>query len=99
MTKTLELTLDLLARESITPEDKGCQDLLISRLEPLGFTIERMRFGDVDNFYARRGSDAPILVFAGHTDVVPTGPLRSGIRHHLNLPLKTVCSMLAVQLI
>lgn len=75
MTKTLELTLDLLARESITPEDKGCQDLLISRLEPLGFTIERMRFGDVDNFYARRGSDAPILVFAGHTDVVPTGPL------------------------
>lgn len=75
MTKTLELTLDLLARESITPEDKGCQDLLISRLKPLGFTIERMRFGDVDNFYARRGSDAPILVFAGHTDVVPTGPL------------------------
>ena len=75
MTKTLELTLDLLARESITPEDKGCQDLLISRLEPLGFTIERMRFGDVDNFYARRGSDAPILIFAGHTDVVPTGPL------------------------
>lgn len=75
MTKTLELTLDLLARESITPEDKGCQDLLISHLEPLGFTIERMRFGDVDNFYARRGSDAPILVFAGHTDVVPTGPL------------------------
>jgi succinyl-diaminopimelate desuccinylase len=75
MTKTLELTLDLLARESITPEDKGCQDLLISRLEPLGFKIERMRFGDVDNFYARRGSDAPILVFAGHTDVVPTGPL------------------------
>lgn len=75
MTKTLELTLDLLARESITPEDKGCQDLLISRLEPLGFKIERMRFADVDNFYARRGTDGPVLVFAGHTDVVPTGPL------------------------
>ena len=75
MTKTLELTLDLLARESITPEDKGCQDVLIARLEPLGFKVERMRFGDVDNFYARRGSDSPLLVFAGHTDVVPTGPL------------------------
>jgi succinyl-diaminopimelate desuccinylase len=75
MTKTLELTLDLLARESITPEDKGCQDLLISRLEPLGFKIERMRFGDVDNFYARKGTDGPMLMFAGHTDVVPTGPL------------------------
>ncbi|HSR01508.1 MAG TPA: succinyl-diaminopimelate desuccinylase, partial [Methylophilaceae bacterium] len=75
MTKTLELTLDLLARESITPEDKGCQDLLIARLEPLGFKVERMRFGDVDNFYARKGTDGPMLVFAGHTDVVPTGPI------------------------
>ncbi|MGJ8620270.1 MAG: succinyl-diaminopimelate desuccinylase [Methylophilaceae bacterium] len=75
MTKTLDLTLDLLARDSITPEDKGCQDLLIARLEPLGFKVERMRFGDVDNFYARRGSGSPLLVFAGHTDVVPTGPL------------------------
>ncbi len=75
MTKTLELTLDLLSRESITPDDKGCQDLLIARLEPLGFKVERMRFGDVDNFYARKGTDGPMLVFAGHTDVVPTGPL------------------------
>lgn len=75
MTKTLDLTLDLLARDSITPEDKGCQDLLIARLEPLGFKVERMRFGDVDNFYARRGSGSPLLVFAGHTDVVPTGPV------------------------
>ena len=73
--KTLELTLDLLARDSVTPEDKGCQDLMISRLEPLGFKIERMRFGDVDNFFARRGTEGPLLVFAGHTDVVPTGPL------------------------
>ncbi len=75
MTATLDLTIDLLKRDSITPEDKGCQNLMISRLEPLGFKIERMRFGDVDNFYARRGTESPLLVFAGHTDVVPTGPL------------------------
>ena len=67
--------MDLLARQSNTPEDAGCQSLMISRLEPLGFKIERMRFGNVDNFYARRGTASPLLVFAGHTDVVPTGPL------------------------
>ncbi len=72
---TLDLAIDLLARRSVTPEDAGCQDLLISRLEPLGFTIERMRFGNVDNLYARRGTAKPLVVFAGHTDVVPTGPL------------------------
>lgn len=75
MTKTLELAIDLLKRQSNTPLDAGCQDLMISRLEPLGFKIERMRFGDVDNLYARRGTTGPLLVFAGHTDVVPTGPL------------------------
>ncbi|MDD2833987.1 MAG: succinyl-diaminopimelate desuccinylase [Methylotenera sp.] len=75
MSKTLELAIDLLKRQSNTPLDAGCQDLMISRLEPLGFKIERMRFGDVDNFYARRGTNGPLLVFAGHTDVVPTGPL------------------------
>ncbi len=73
--KTLSLARDLLARRSGTPEDAGCQDLMIARLEPLGFKIEHMRFGDVDNFYARRGTSGPLLVFAGHTDVVPTGPL------------------------
>jgi succinyl-diaminopimelate desuccinylase len=73
--KTLSLAIDLLSRRSNTPEDAGCQELMISRLEPLGFKIERMRFGDVDNFYARRGTSGPLLVFAGHTDVVPTGPL------------------------
>jgi succinyl-diaminopimelate desuccinylase len=72
---TLDLAIDLLKRQSNTPEDAGCQELMISRLEPLGFNIERMRFGNVDNFYARRGTTAPLLVFAGHTDVVPTGPL------------------------
>ena len=75
MSATLDLAVDLLARRSVTPEDAGCQDLLISRLEPLGFTIERMRFGNVDNLYARRGTASPLVVFAGHTDVVPTGPL------------------------
>ena len=75
MSKTLELAKDLISRQSNTPLDAGCQDLMISRLEPLGFKIERMRFGDVDNFYARRGTTGPLLVFAGHTDVVPTGPV------------------------
>lgn len=75
MSKTLELAKDLISRLSNTPLDAGCQDLMISRLEPLGFKIERMRFGDVDNFYARRGTSGPLLVFAGHTDVVPTGPV------------------------
>ena len=73
--KTLSLAIDLLTRRSNTPEDAGCQELMISRLEPLGFKIERMRFGNVDNLYARRGTTGPLLVFAGHTDVVPTGPL------------------------
>lgn len=75
MSKTLELAKDLISRRSNTPEDAGCQEVMIKRLEPLGFKIERMRFGDVDNFYARRGNTGPLLVFAGHTDVVPTGPV------------------------
>lgn len=75
MSKTLELAKDLIARQSNTPDDAGCQEVMIKRLEPLGFKVERMRFGDVDNFYARRGNGGPLLVFAGHTDVVPTGPV------------------------
>lgn len=75
MTKTLELAKDLISRQSNTPLDAGCQELMIRRLEPLGFKIERMRFDDVDNFYARKGTSGPLLVFAGHTDVVPTGPV------------------------
>ena len=75
MSRTLELAKDLLARRSNTPDDAGCQEVMIGRLEPLGFKIERMRFGNVDNFYARRGTIGPLLVFAGHTDVVPTGPV------------------------
>lgn len=75
MNATLELAIDLLARRSVTPEDAGCQEVLISRLEKLGFAIERMRHGNVDNLWARRGTAKPLVVFAGHTDVVPTGPV------------------------
>ena len=71
---TVALTLELLKRPSLTPQDAGCQELMIARLERLGFTVHRLRFGAVDNFWARRGSAAPLVAFAGHTDVVPTGP-------------------------
>lgn len=75
MSKTLELAKALIARRSLTPDDAGCQEIMIERLSSLGFRIENMRFGNVDNFYARRGASGPLLVFAGHTDVVPTGPV------------------------
>jgi len=71
---TLELSKLLISKPSITPEDAGCQDILIKRLEAIGFTIEKMPFGDVNNFWARRGQEKPLFAFAGHTDVVPTGP-------------------------
>ena len=74
MSKTLNLTKELISKKSITPLDEGCQDLLINHLELLGFKIEQMPYGKVRNFYARKGHEAPLLVFAGHTDVVPTGP-------------------------
>jgi len=74
MSTTLELTIDLIRRPSVTPEDFGCQQLLADRLSAIGFTIEHLRFGDTDNIWARRGTDGPLLTFAGHTDVVPTGP-------------------------
>ncbi|MCF6281372.1 MAG: succinyl-diaminopimelate desuccinylase [Candidatus Polarisedimenticolaceae bacterium] len=73
MSDTLKLACDLISRHSLTPEDAGCQPLLISRLERLGFNVENLRFGDVDNLWLRRGSKGPLFVFAGHTDVVPTG--------------------------
>ena len=72
---TLELAIELITRASVTPHDLGCQELLIERLEKIGFECETMLFGDVTNLWARRGSDGPVLAFAGHTDVVPTGPL------------------------
>ncbi len=72
---TLELAMELIRRRSITPEDAGCQNLLAERLERLGFRVERLRFGEVDNLWARLGDDAPLFAFAGHTDVVPPGPV------------------------
>ena len=74
MSKTLSIAKELILKKSITPFDDECQDLLINHLQSLGFTIEKMPFGKVNNFYARKGQEAPLLVFAGHTDVVPPGP-------------------------
>ncbi len=75
MTPALELAQELIRRRSVTPEDGGCQDLIAARLSAAGFKCEPMRFGEVSNLWARRGSGRPLLCFAGHTDVVPTGPL------------------------
>lgn len=72
---TLELAQDLIRQPSVTPDDATCQPMLMARLAKLGFKIEPMRFGVVDNFWARLGDTGPVLVFAGHTDVVPPGPL------------------------
>lgn len=74
LSPTIELACELIRRRSVTPADDSCQDIMIRRLEALGFQVERLRFGDVDNFWARRGNSGPLLAFAGHTDVVPTGP-------------------------
>lgn len=74
---TVQLAEDLISRASVTPEDAGCQELMISRLEKLGFHIERLPFAEVSNFWARRGTAGPLFCFAGHTDVVPTGPERN----------------------
>jgi succinyl-diaminopimelate desuccinylase len=71
----LELAKELIARRSVTPQDAGCQELLITRLAKAGFRCETMQFGEVTNLWARRGEASPVVCFAGHTDVVPTGPL------------------------
>ena len=71
---TLELAMDLIRRRSITPADAGCQDLMCEHLSAIGFKIEPMPFGEVNNFWARRGDSGPLFCFAGHTDVVPPGP-------------------------
>ncbi|OGT61989.1 MAG: succinyl-diaminopimelate desuccinylase [Gammaproteobacteria bacterium RIFCSPHIGHO2_12_FULL_45_12] len=75
MNDLITLAQDLLACPSVTPDDAGCQDILKERLARIGFHCESLRFGDVDNLWARYGTEAPLLVFAGHTDVVPPGPL------------------------
>ena len=75
MSATVDLTLDLIGRNSVTPADQGCQEVMTRRLATAGFEIENLRYGNVDNFWATRGKGGPVLCFAGHTDVVPTGPL------------------------
>ena len=75
LSDTLNLTIDLISRPSVTPDDQGCQQMLADRLSKLGFTCEHLRFDDVDNLWARLGDTEPLLCFAGHTDVVPTGPV------------------------
>lgn len=77
MSKTLEFTRELVARESVTPADGGCQELMAERLAAAGFRIEKLRFGEVENLWARRGDAGPLFCFAGHTDVVPPGPLEN----------------------
>ena len=75
MSKTLALTCDLVSRASVSPIDGGCQALMGERLAAIGFSVENMRFGPVDNLWARRGREGPLFCFAGHTDVVPPGPI------------------------
>ncbi|MDH5776869.1 MAG: succinyl-diaminopimelate desuccinylase, partial [Gammaproteobacteria bacterium] len=74
MSDTLDLAKDLIGRQSVTPEDAGCQALMCERLKAIGFNIEELKFGEVSNFWARKGTDGHVFAFAGHTDVVPTGP-------------------------
>jgi len=74
MTETIELAQKLIQIDSVTPDDKGCQQIIADYLSPLGFTTENMKFGEVDNIWSRKGDSGPFIVFAGHTDVVPTGP-------------------------
>ncbi|WP_293748312.1 succinyl-diaminopimelate desuccinylase [uncultured Paraglaciecola sp.] len=74
MSRTLELTKDLINRKSVTPEDAGCQDMMADILKPLGFEIEDLTFDDTKNIWARKGTEGPVFCFAGHTDVVPSGP-------------------------
>jgi succinyl-diaminopimelate desuccinylase len=75
MPETLQLAKQLISRRSLTPADDGCLDIIGARLAPFSFSLERMRCGEVDNLWARRGNTAPLVCFAGHTDVVPTGPV------------------------
>ena len=73
MNNTLELAKSLISQASVTPDDNGCQSIMIERLKKIGFEIHPLKFGDVDNFWATRGNSGPIFTFAGHTDVVPAG--------------------------
>ena len=75
MSKTIDLTKELISKKSITPDDAGCQQLIAERLNKLGFKVEHLRYGNVDNLWATLGVSGPLFAFLGHTDVVPTGPI------------------------
>ncbi len=75
MSATLDLAKQLISIPSVTPDDLGCQKIIAERLSNIGFNIEHLRYGEVDNLWARYGTQSPLFVFAGHTDVVPTGPV------------------------
>ena len=75
MSKTIQLAQQLIERQSVTPEDDGCQKIIADRLEKIGFSNTHLRFGEVDNLWSISKGSGPLFVFAGHTDVVPTGPL------------------------
>ena len=74
MSEVVNLAKELILRDSVTPDDAGCQALIAGRLQRAGFACESLRFGDVDNLWATHGHGAPVLVLLGHTDVVPPGP-------------------------
>jgi succinyl-diaminopimelate desuccinylase len=78
---TIALTTELISRASVTPEDAGCQPLMCQRLEAIGFKVTHLRFDNIDNFWAVHGESGPLLAFAGHTDVVPTGPVEEWASH------------------
>jgi succinyl-diaminopimelate desuccinylase len=77
MSQAIELTKALIERRSVSPADEGCQELISALLTPLGFSVEALPFGDVRNLWARRGDQSPVVCFAGHTDVVPSGPVEA----------------------
>jgi len=85
-----------MARRSVTPADEGCQEVMIARLAAAGFQIEPLRYGSVENFWAKRGAGGPVFCFAGHTDVVPTGPLEEWRTDRLFPASAMACSTVAV---
>ena len=99
MTDVITFAKQLIARPSITPQDAGCQEIISERLAKLGFQCEAMRFGEVDNLWARYGTAAPLLVFAGHTDVVPPAPMQIGLHHRFNPKSVMIIYMAAARLI
>ena len=81
MSAVLDLTLDLIARQSVTPDDAGCQDVIVERLAKAGCTVQRLDFGDVKNVFVSHGQGSPVLLLLGHTDVVPPGELSDWQSH------------------